>query len=361
MDPFFELLQMVALTREDFSAPVDEAQWRRLFSQAQAHSLLGVTFPAVKMMSGREGTTVPHDLLMLWWAAEEKIVQANDAIRQRTAALHTFFLDNGYRSCLLKGQSAAALYPQPLLRQSGDIDLWVEGDMQKLVDFLRGRFPVKKVVYHHCDVTMLRGVKVEVHFTPTWMNSFRKDRRLQRWFASEAEAQFSHFDPALGCNVPTLRFNGVFLMVHLFRHVLEEGVGLRQFLDYHFLLTQLEAEDRAAVAAVLKDLGLLRFTRAAMSVLREVFATDEALLLCPPDPRGGAFLLQEVLRSGNFGHTDARNAHREDEGLLAHSLRKLRRAAGLLFQYPSEVLSMPVFMLWQYLWRRRRGYLYKGR
>jgi len=357
MDVFFQLMQLSAGTREAFSVPVPEAAWKRLFALASAHGLLGVTFPAVK----QQGSAVPHDLLMAWWAAEEKTIQANGVLRQKSAAIQSYFKENGYRSCILKGLSAAALYPQPELRQSGDIDVWVEGDRQQLVDFLRSRFPVHKVVYHHCDVIMVKGVKVEVHFTPTWMNAFRRDRRLQRWFDSVAESQFSHWDPALGCCVPTLHFQGVYLMLHIFRHVLDEGVGLRQIMDYHFLLAKLDPEDRAAVVATLRELGLLRFAGAVMYVQQEVFRTDASLLLCPPDPRGGTFLLKGVLRSGNFGRLDARNAHGKNEGLLHHSWRKLSRAAGLLFHYPSEVLSMPFFMLWQYFWRRRRGYLYKGR
>ena len=357
MDAFFQLLQLSVGTRDAFTVPVSDDAWKRIFALASAHGLLGVTFPAVK----QQGSVVPHDLLMAWWAAEEKIMQANGVLRQKSIAIQSFFKGNGYRSCILKGLSAAAFYPQPLLRQSGDIDVWVEGDRQQLVDFLRSRFQVHKVVYHHCDVIMVQGIKVEVHFTPTWMNAFRRDRRLQRWFASVAESQFSHWDPALGCCVPTLHFQGVYLMLHIFRHVLDEGVGLRQFMDYHYLLTQLDTEDRAAILASLKELGLLRFAGAVMYVLQEVFRTDASMLLCPLAPRGGAFLLKGVLRSGNFGRMDARNAHQKGESMLEHSRRKLRRAAGLLLHYPSEVLSMPFFMLWQYCWRRRRGYLYKGR
>ena len=103
MDAFFQLMQLSAGTREAFSVPVPEAAWKRLFALASAHSLLGVTFPAVK----QQGSAVPHDLLMAWWAAEEKTIQANGVLRQKSTAIQSYFKENGYRSCILKGLSAA--------------------------------------------------------------------------------------------------------------------------------------------------------------------------------------------------------------------------------------------------------------
>ena len=53
--------------------------------------------------------------------------------------------------------------------------------------------------------------------------------------------------------------------------------------------------------------------------------------------------------------------YEKGEGLVGHSKRKLTRGLRYLLHYPSEVLGMPVFMCWQYFWRRKNGFLYKGR
>ncbi len=318
---------------------------------------MGVTFPAVAGMKQE----MPRDVYLAWLLASDTVARQNRQHKDASAQLYRTFSENGFRSCILKGQAAGALYPDPMLRQSGDVDIWVEGERRKVVDFLRSRYPVRKIVYHHCDAGMLDDVSVEVHFTPSWMNAPCANRRLQRWFSLHADEQFSHFDAEAGFCIPTHRFDGVYLLLHIYRHLLDEGVGLRQFYDYYYLLSCLTDAEREAVVQDLRHLKLLRFAGSVMHVLGEVFAMDESRMLCPPASGGGAFLLDAVLRAGNFGRSDERNAHAPGEGLFAHGFRRMRRGFGLLFRYPGETIAMPFFMAWQYCWRRRNGYLYKGR
>lgn len=360
MDPLFELIQLSVGARDDFpSAPATMEQWQALLDRIVEQSLVGVTYPAVERLS--RTTPVPIEITFPWAMAVDEIRKKNKRQNEVSGELHRFFKENGFRSCVIKGPAAATYYPRPELRQGGDIDIWVEGERQAIVDFLRSRFPVLGVVYHHCHANIVKGMEVEVHFTPTWMNRFFVNRRLQKWFGEQAGGQFSNFKDDLGFCIPQSRFDGVFLLLHIYRHVLDEGVGLRQLLDYHYLLMNLGPEERICVVKDLKRLGMMHFATEVMYVLREVFNTPEAALLCQPDPRGGAFLLNSVLISGNFGHSDARNAHDRGESLMAHGWRKVSRNLSLLFHYPGEVLAMPFYMTWQYFWRRRHGYLYKGR
>ena len=133
-------------------------------------------------------------------------------------------------------------------------------------------------------------------------------------------------------------------------------------MDYYYLLHHLTAEEREDVLRDLRHLGLYRFAGAVMYVLREVFGMDEAQMLCPPNDRRGALLLEAILESGNFGHADPLFAGKaRTEGILAHGWRKIKRNLRFLRLCPSEVCWMPFFVTWQYFWRRKNGYLYKGR
>ena len=187
------------------------------------------------------------------------------------------------------------------------------------------------------------------------------NRRLQRWFTAKAPEQFSHFDESLGINVPTPAFNGVYLMLHIYRHLLAEGVGLRQLMDYYYLLQHLDAAGRETVLQDLRHLGLYKFSGTVMYVLQEVFLLDASRMLCPPDARSGALLLKSILQSGNFGQFDPAfaNGKGKAHGKLVHGWLKLRRNLRFLSICPSEVLWMPWFLTWQYFWRLRHGYLEK--
>ena len=361
MNTFFELIQMAIGRREALSNPPQvRSEWEELCSVCAKHNMLGITFPVIDELHDTL-ETIPLGIYSRWAMVAEKIAKKNARLQAACKALSDRFLADGFRSCVLKGQAAAALYPDPSLRQSGDIDIWLEGERQAVVDYLRAHCEVHKVVYHHCDTKLIPDVGVEVHFTPSWMNAPCSNRRLQAWFGSIKEEQFSNYDKTLGFCVPTIRFNGVYMLVHIYRHVLEEGVGLRQLLDYYYVLKHLDDADRNAVRKDLEYLKLDKFAASVMYVLKEVFLLDDSELLYAPDKRGGSFLLEEIMLSGNFGRFDERNAHQKGEGLLAHGRRKTERGLRYLLHYPSEVISMPFYILWQYFWRRRHGYLYKGR
>jgi hypothetical protein len=360
MNSFFELVQMAVGCRESISEPpASREEWEELLKVTGKHNLLGVTFPAIDEL--HDSIEIPLSIYSRWAMMAEKIAKRNEVQTKTIRSLHEKFNADGFRNCLLKGQGAALRYPDPTLRQCGDIDIWLEGDRQAIVDYIRTMCPVKKIVYHHLDANMIPQMGVEVHFTPTWMNAPGANRRLQRWFAANAGEQFSNYNRELGFCVTTASFDAVYMLLHIYRHVLEEGVGLRQLLDYYYVLKQLSEEQREKVRSDLKLLKMQGFAAAVMWVLKEVFALEDGLMLCVPDPGEGAFLLDEILRAGNFGRYDPRNAHAKGEGLLAHGRRKVGRSFRYFVHYPSEVFWMPFFILWQYFWRRRHNYLYKGR
>lgn len=360
MEPFFELLQVAIGNRDGLDKlPQNRGEWEDLYAVTAKHSLLGVTFPVIDHI--HDEVEVPLGVYSRWAMVTEKIGKRNQAQTRMCRSLHEKFLSDGFRCCVLKGQSAALRYPDPLLRHSGDIDIWMEGERPKVVDYMRSLCPLRKIVYHHCDAELIPKMGVEVHFTPSWMNSPFANRRLQRWFKEEAEAQFSNYDKDLGFCVTDAHFDAVFMLVHIYRHVLEEGVGLRQLLDYYYVLKELTPAQKEKVQADLRHLRMDRFAASVMYVLQQVFAMEGGFCLFAPDAREGGFLLDEVMRSGNFGKKDPRNAHEKGEGLVAHGKRKFGRGLRYLMHYPSEVLWQAPFMIWQYFWRRRLGYLYKGR
>lgn len=356
MNIFFELIQVAMGVRESLSSvPKDRAEWEALYAVAGKHNLLAYTFPVIDKL--HDEVDVPLGVYSRWAMVCEKICQKNRRMNECCRKLYADFLADGFHSCVLKGQSAAAYYPRPELRHCGDIDIWLEGGEKRIMEYIKPRFPVKVVFYHHCETAIFKGINVEAHFMPSWMNSPCADRRLQKFFDAKAQEQFGHYVDELGFCVPTKRFDAVYQLIHIYRHVLDEGIGLRQLLDYYYVLNALSPEDRSSALADIKQLKLNKFAAGIMSVMKEVFALDEGLMLCPPDVSQGAFLIDEIMASGNFGRFDERNRHAEHENRLMHARRKLTRSLRYMAYYPSEVLCIPVFMVRHYFWRLFRGYL----
>ncbi len=196
----------------------------------------------------------PLDLLCQWIEDAERIKQQNLKVNQRCVEITRMFAEAGFKVCILKGQGNARMYPTPLARTAGDIDAWVSGltdntddSLRERVDgFVHSKFPEIKGGRMHIEFPVLDDVIVEVHYIPRYMYAPKRDRRLQAFFREKAEEQFSNQVSLEGtegtCAVPTAEFNLVQQLSHMMSHVMGEGIGLRQFIDYYYVLQQFRDE-----------------------------------------------------------------------------------------------------------------------
>ena len=329
-----------------------EVPWKALKKAAERQMLAGITFETIKKLPAE--VSPPMDILMKWLILSEKIQKMNLILDERSMQAETYFHEKGFSCCILKGQGLARLYSKPQTRTPGDIDIWVSGDRKELT---RMAVELKSSVvpkYHHVDYALFEDTEMELHYMPTWMYSPFADRRLQRFFREEA--RWDETVPGGGFHVPSERLNLVFVLLHIYRHFFTEGVGLRQLLDYFFVLRNCsDASERQHVMSVLKSLGVARFTAAVMWVLAMCFRLEEEYMLCPPDEVEGRFLLIEVMKAGNFGQYDSRNHSSANEKEWQMFLRKTRRNFHFLTRYPSEVLWSPFWKLWHWAWRKRQS------
>ena len=163
-----------------------------------------------------------------------------------------------------------------LLRQSGDIDIYLEGGFEKVNAFVQRTCPTKEIneleIHYHC----LPDTEVEIHYRPFIMRNPFKNRKLQRFFAEEGEKCFENkiaLPNGVGeIAVPTTTFNLVHQMVHIYHHMFTEGIGLRQLLDYYFLLRSVKCiENVKDSKECIHSLGLDRVASALMWVIKTVF------------------------------------------------------------------------------------------
>ena len=343
-DPlFFQLVQIAIGRRERFDVAPDAAQWDALQADAVKQSVSGVLFHALDVLP--EDQMPSRDQCRRWMMDRTKAVRRNALADQRTRELTAIFAEAGYKSAVLKGQGVARMYPDPTLRQSGDIDLWVPGGRERILSFLKGRWPLRRPVYHHVEARFFEDIEVEVHFLPAFMYNPFRNRKLQRWFDAQAAAWDMAGGEETGFRYPKPAFAAVFSLLHICKHIINEGVGLRQVMDHHYIMKALSEAERDEVRRLSDSLGLTHLGEALTYVEQTLFDSAGCPELFPPDPRRGARLLEDILLSGNFGHADTRKG-----GLVA---RFFRFAA----DYPSEVLWSPVWKTWHLAWRKCKGYL----
>ena len=83
--------------------------------------------------------------------------------------------------------------------------------------------------------------------------------------------------------------------------------------------------------------------------------TDCPWLLCEPNEKEGRILLEEIMKGGNFGQYDTRDAALKKGGMMKHGVWKLKRVMRLVRSYPEEALWEPVFRVYHLIWRLSHG------
>ena len=351
---FFELLQVAIGHRGALSHAPTVEQWRELYRMAVQQTVAGLLFPVIEQLPAEQRP--PREVLLQWYMLKERTVAMNRLLNRRAVETADFFRAEGFDNCILKGQGIAALYPEPLLRTAGDIDIWLGGGREKIYAFARSRVGLEGLTYQHIHYPLHNDVEVEVHTTPGYLYAPMGNRRLQRFFATHAEEQYHH-EVALpevvgSISVPTAEFNRIYILLHIYMHLFGEGIGLRQVVDYYYVLRQpTTVESRERTVAMLRELRMMRFARAMMWVQHEVLGLEEEHLLVEPDEREGRFLLEEIMLAGNFGKYDARIDRKNHHRLLPRVWHSVRRGVKFLVRYPHEMVWNIPFRTWQYLWR----------
>ncbi len=335
-------------------APTEEIDWEEMYGFAKKQTIIGVLFMGIEKLPKERRPE--KKLLMKWYAQTERIKQKNETINAEVVTVFDRFRKAGFRGCVLKGQGMASLYPNPFLRIAGDIDIWIEGSRREIVDYVNSVCPGQKLRKIHIDFPIFQKTLVEVHFTPSYMFAPWANKHLQRWFKEQAEEQFGHEVELPGgagtvC-MPTLPFNRIFILSHIYKHLFSEGIGLRQLMDYYYVLRcGFTEEENNYDRKTLRSLGMYKFAGAVMYVLQRVFGLQDDFCIVEPNKKAGEFLLSEVLQSGNFGHNDERYVVPENESVAHRYFRLSHRSLHLITKYPTEALSEPLVRTWFFFWR----------
>ena len=234
---FFDFLRFCIGSAKEIPGSLKEVDWKELYAIAQKQALLGVLFYGIRRLP--KELAPEQKLLMQWMVMAEQIRKQNIRLFQDSVKVCKNFENKGFANCILKGQGNALLYPDPYMRTPGDIDIYLSGGRRKIMKYVDQVCPNQVMRYHHVDFPVMKTA-IEVHFTPSYMFFPVHNRRMQKWFKEVMGEQCNHRvslpDGYGEIHVPQVSFNVIYILSHLYRHIFTEGVGLRQLLDYYFVI-----------------------------------------------------------------------------------------------------------------------------
>ena len=241
----FDLLKYCLDRKDNMSNVVADIDWQQLYSFASKQAILGLCFDGIE----RLGKEYPEELklnpigreqLMSWMGKAQQIRRQNMKVNAVAGKLFSMLREDGLRCCILKGQGNALMYPNPYSRTPGDIDVWIDTSREKIMEYAQKKFELGDDIRLQHLETSLDGVPVELHFFPCSMNNPIYHARLQKWFKRNADLQCSNVvslpDGAGDIAIPTSAFNVVYQLTHLYHHFFDEGIGMRQIIDYYYVV-----------------------------------------------------------------------------------------------------------------------------
>lgn len=375
---FFSLIQVSLGTRQVLSGIPSKEEWQAMFDTASRQALSGICFCGLSNLYRSENSLVKwykdggiaslsKELYFSWANLALQIQDRNATLDSRCVDLQTLLGNMGLRTSILKGQGVATLYGSlSAYRQSGDIDVWAEGGIQTLLPVVYEKFGKCDFDYINAHLKIYDDAEVELHWRVQAFTNFNKNRKLQRW-VNENRAELLAGTAELGPGdvvVPSSEFNCFYLLLHAYHHMFESGLGLRQIMDYYFALKrEKDAGIRKRVDALIGRFGLRRFASALMWIMAFVFEGKDdpdvawesecSWMICCPDAREGEYILDEVMRNGNFGHYDVR-VKRSRISMLNPIFKRIQHNWHLVRRYPSHMFWAPVWLLWHFFWKRKQ-------
>ena len=254
----FDFLKYCLGGKDNMSNVVANIDWQQLYSFASKQAILGLCFDGIERLGEEypeklKQNPIGRELLMAWMAKAQQIRRQNMNVNAVASKLFSMLREDGLRCCILKGQGNALMYPNPYSRTPGDIDVWVNASREDITEYAKCHFKLEDDIrFHHLETTM-DGVPVELHFFPCSMNNPLYHARLQKWFKRNADLQCSNIvslpDGIGEIAIPTTAFNVVYQLTHLYHHFFDEGIGMRQIIDYNFVLVKSEESDSIAARA----------------------------------------------------------------------------------------------------------------
>lgn len=351
---FFELIQVALGQRQTLSSSPLPEEWQELFCISKKHGLMGIAYHGVERLR-EDGYKPPRELLLKWFAACEKIRKRNTVMNVRSKELLERLQEAGFRPTILKGQGIARYYDTALqdLRLSGDIDVYVNCNREDAIAYAKS-IGQEKVNwdYKHLHLKIWKETAVELHYHPEIIQNLIKNRKLQSFFRQNEELLF-HEDG--GLITPTVTMNIFYVLLHIYRHFHGSGIGLRQLIDYYYVLRRADGDfgcfsHHESINTLLNRFGMLRFAKGLMWVLQEMTGLDRKFMFCDPLESEGRFILNEISVAGNLGLYDKRYSSLTKYGKLGEMYSIIRHSSHLLRHYPSDALMAPLWYAWHKCW-----------
>lgn len=216
------------------------ADWDAVIKLAARQSTAPLIYDIILREAG--GGLMPMQKMQMMQISMQQMQSQMNLLSVMKGAMDALKAD-GFHPVVLKGFGLASLYPNPHLRPSGDIDLYVGAErFPEACASILSRYPdayrPDEMIYagKHYNIEVGENV-IETHRVSY---TFSDQRRNRLYRQIEAEGITSDV-PTMRIDdyefaVPRPTFNALFVFLHAWHHFETGGMNLRQLVDWTMVL-----------------------------------------------------------------------------------------------------------------------------
>ena len=278
------------------------ADWQALADLARSHHIEALLLDAALAVPGENAPA--RELIDQWQAAAMNTMMSQGALAIQASMLTQTLDEAGVKAVMLKGMALKALYPQPDLRTMSDLDLLV-APVQQEAAHAAMETAGYTVVEREPGVDVMRapeGLRVELH-------SQLFDKTEEGFLSRLDEAALFPIESAVReevyCGEAWVfppQEHLAFLLLHMAKHLITTGFGLRQLADYSLFIEKRGSEiDFTALRAQMRALSLEGMMDALTDVCRRYLSLPDGPWSAKVPRETTDELLGDILDAGVFG------------------------------------------------------------
>lgn len=331
--------------------PLSPEEWQALYIHSRRQAVQGIVYDGALLLP--KPLRPPHSLILRWTVDVDQWERMNRQHIEVLCALNRFFAtEPSVPFEVIKGLALSCYYPHPLHRICGDIDLYFgsAAAVRQAAKKLEASGVYVKYGANNDASCLIGQVVIELHPELIELHSPFIRQSLREWEKKVFCTVASSVKPVyhdIPVSVPTPEAHHLLVSTHILKHLLNEGIGLRQLCDAAILLKGLAQEtDRTELERLCRRFGIWKWSCLLYSFLSEHLGLDESYVPFRKHYNTET-LMTEIWESGNFGFYDERRGERP-EGKWKNKLyttRQIARKAQLFFTYaPAETFWWPALL-----------------
>jgi len=287
-------------TGKQFDIPED-TDWAALYKESKVQAIAPLFFNSIGEKCTDQG------IYMKWKSHSMRALQHNMNVHLQHGMLHQILTKHDIPYCAIKGSASARDYADPLVRAMGDVDFIIlESSWEKARQLMEAEGFEASGEEHPLHISLKKGrIEMEMHRDPFGLQgeNGKKFRALVPELVENSEE--------VSCSTVTFRMpntfgHGLVMLIHAYRHLIDEGIGLRHLYDWAAFISHFSNEEFESIfKARLEELGAWNLAQIFAATAHRYLSVPYQPWMGDVDEQISKMLMLDIFNGGNFGSAES--------------------------------------------------------